>query len=228
MFERAQRTRNLWLELGQSTKFWFNPCGSLLVARSKEEIEVLEELVSSRQDIEGLRLLTPKETLKKSPGLVQEGLLGALWSESEICVDPQDALQKLSLFLEDCGVNFQNSTKVTAVESGQLIANGERLCAEQIIICTGSDLQTLFPNEFRNSGVVNCQLQMFRTKAQPCSWLLGPMLAAGLSLLHYPAFTELPSHKMFEESLIQETSKIVGTWNPCFGFSTWSWKNHSW
>ena len=48
------------------------------MARSKEEIEVLEELVSSRQDIEGLRLLTPKEALKKSPGLVQEGLLGAL------------------------------------------------------------------------------------------------------------------------------------------------------
>ena len=209
IFERAQRTRNLWLELGQSTKFWFNPCGSLLVAHSKEEIEVLEELVSSRQDIEGLRLLTPKETLKKSPGLVQEGLLGALWSESEICVDPQDALQKLSLFLEDCGVNFQNSTKVTAVESGQLIANGERWCAEQIIICTGSDLQTLFPNEFRNSGVVNCQLQMFRTKAQPCSWLLGPMLAAGLSLLHYPAFTELPSHKMLKDRLSKKHPKLL-------------------
>ena len=116
MFQRAQRTRNLWLELGQSAKFWFNPCGSLLVACSKEEIVVLEEFVSSRQDIKGLRLLTPKETLKKSPGLVQEGLLGALWSESEICVDPQDAIQKISLFLEDCGVNFQNSTKVTAVE----------------------------------------------------------------------------------------------------------------
>ena len=209
MFERAQRTRNLWLELGQSTKFWFNPCGSLLVARSKEEIEVLEELVFSRQDIERLRLLTPKEALKKSPGLVQEGLLGALWSESEICVDPQDALQKLSLFLEDCGVNFQNSMKVTAVESGQLIANGERWCAEQIIICTGSDLQTLFPNEFRNSGVVNCQLQMFRTKAQPCSWLLGPMLAAGLSLLHYPAFTELPSHKMLKDRLSKKHPKLL-------------------
>ena len=209
IFERAQRTRNLWLELSQSAKFWFNPCGSLLVARSKEEIEVLEELVSSRQDIEGLRLLTPKETLKKSPGLVQEGLLGALWSESEICVDPQDALQKLSLFLEDCGVNFQNSKKVTAVESGQLIANGERLCAEQIIICTGSDLQTLFPNEFRNSGVINCQLQMFRTKAQPCSWLLGPMLAAGLSLLHYPAFTELPSHKMLKDRLSKKHPKFL-------------------
>ena len=128
------------------------------MARSKEEIVVLEELVSLRQDIEGLRLLTPKEALKKSPGLVQEGLLGALWSESEICVDPQEAIQKNSLWLEACGVNFQNSTKVTAVESGQLIANRERWCAKQIIICSGSNLQTLFPNEFHNSGVVNCQL----------------------------------------------------------------------
>ena len=65
IFKRALRTRNLWLELGQSAKFWFNPCGSLLMARSKEEIVVLEELVSLRQDIEGLRLLTPKEALKK-------------------------------------------------------------------------------------------------------------------------------------------------------------------
>ena len=55
IFERAMRTRNLWLELGQSAKFWFNPCGSLLVASSKEEIVVLEECFYSRQDIEGLR-----------------------------------------------------------------------------------------------------------------------------------------------------------------------------
>ena len=96
------------------------------MARSKEEIVVLEEFVSSRQDIERLRPLTSKEALKKSPGLVQEGLLGALWSESETCEDPQDAIQKISLWLKDCGVNFQNSTTVTAVESGQLIANVER------------------------------------------------------------------------------------------------------
>ena len=29
----------------------------------------------------------------------------------------------------------------------------------------------------------------------------------------------------FEGSLIQGTSKITGTWNPCFVFSKWSWKN---
>ncbi len=51
--KRALRTRNLWLELGQSAKFWFNPCGSLLVARSKEEIVVLEELVSLNKTSKG-------------------------------------------------------------------------------------------------------------------------------------------------------------------------------
>ena len=131
-------------------------------------------------------------------------------SESEICVDPQDAIQKISLWLEDCGVNFKNSTTVTAVESGQLIANGERWYAKQIIICSGSDLQTLFPNEFRNSGLVNCQLQMFRTNAQPCSWLLlGPMLASGLSLLHYPAFTALPSNQALKDRLSKEDTKLL-------------------
>ena len=98
---------------------------------------------------------------------------------------------------------------MTAVESGQVIANGERWCAKQIIICSGSDLQTLFPNRFRNSGVVNCQLQMFRTKAQPCSWLLGPMLATGLSLLHYPAFTELPSHLALKNRLSKAQPKLL-------------------
>jgi hypothetical protein len=49
-----------------------------LEARSKEELVVLEEFISSRQDIDGLLLLTPKEALKKSPDSVQEGLLVAL------------------------------------------------------------------------------------------------------------------------------------------------------
>ncbi len=99
MFERAQRTRNLFgWNLAKVPSF-----GSIHVALCwwlvpKRKLKFWRNLSLSRQDIEGLRLLTPKETLKKSPGLVQEGLLGALWSESEICVDPQEAIQKISLF----------------------------------------------------------------------------------------------------------------------------------
>ena len=50
---------------------------------------------------------------------------------------------------------------------------------------------------------------MFRTKAQLCSWLLGPMLATGLSLLHYPAFTELPSHLALKNRLSKAQPKLL-------------------
>ena len=50
---------------------------------------------------------------------------------------------------------------------------------------------------------------MFRTKAQLCSWLLGPMLATGLSLLHYPAFTELLSHLALKNRLSKAQPKLL-------------------
>jgi glycine/D-amino acid oxidase-like deaminating enzyme len=59
ILQRVLRSCSIWLELGQSAKFWFNSCASLLVAHSKEEIAVLEEFVSSRPNINELRLLTP-------------------------------------------------------------------------------------------------------------------------------------------------------------------------
>ena len=50
---------------------------------------------------------------------------------------------------------------------------------------------------------------MFRTNAQPCSWLLGPMLASGLSLLHYPAFTALKSYQTLKDRLSKEHPKLL-------------------
>ena len=49
---------------------------------------------------------------------------------------------------------------------------------------------------------------MFLTNTQPCS-CLGPMLAAGLSLKHYPAFTELPSHQTLKDRSSKEHPKLL-------------------
>src|SRR5262249_30733748 len=52
-------------------------------------------------------------------------------------------------------------------------------------------LQSLYPEALDRAGLVRCKLQMMRT--QPMPWRLGPMLAAGLTLLHYRAFQACPS-----------------------------------
>jgi len=61
-----------------------------------------------------------------------------------------------------------------------------------VFVCTGDDPRTLFPAECERAGLIRCKLQMMRS--QPIApGLVGPMLAAGLTLLHYPAFAACPS-----------------------------------
>jgi hypothetical protein len=60
--------------------------------------------------------------------------------------------------------------------------------AEQIIICNGSDFESLYPDFFATSGLTRCKLQMLRTKPQPIGWELGPSLAGGLTFRFYPSF----------------------------------------
>jgi FAD dependent oxidoreductase TIGR03364 len=57
-----------------------------------------------------------------------------------------------------------------------------------IIVASGDDFQTLFPQLFATAGVTRCKLQMLRTEQQPENWRLGPSLAFGLSFRYYPSF----------------------------------------
>ena len=76
---------------------------------------------------------------------------------------------------------------------------------DQTVICGGSDFRTLFPELHARSGIRLCKLQMMRTVPQPGGWRLGPMIAGGLTLCHYPTFQDCPSlprlRRRFEESM---------------------------
>ena len=209
--ERALRSRRVWLELGAQAGFWHDPVGSLLVARTPDELQVLEEFVThSAPEGYTTQMLSAEEALQKSPGLVREGLLGALWSDQEVCVDPVEALQKIPAWLQaQYQVEFCYQTTVTHVESGRLRAGGTDWQAEQIIVCSGADLQTLFPKELAESGIQNCQLHMFRTVPQSGNWRLGPLLAAGLTLLHYPAFALAPSLPQLRQRLQADFAPLL-------------------
>lgn len=208
----ARRSRELWLELARETGIWVHLCGSLHLAFEDNEWAVLNEF-AARSAGWGYEceLLSPAATLERCPAVRGEGLRGALASASECCVDPREAIARLPHFLsEKHGVRFHFGRPVVGVDAGRLTtSDGDTHSAERILVCSGSDFETLFPQVFARSGLRRCKLQMMRTAAQPGGWRLGPHVAGGLTLCHYEAFAECPSLERLRRRIAETMPEYV-------------------
>ena len=170
------------------------------VARSADEEAVLLEFLELGAPEARRRYVSARDALRVAPGLVETGLRGALWSDTECCVDPREAIAKLAAWLA-AQRDVVRITSAVVIEAGALrsgehgvrLADGAELHAARVIVCPGEDLDTLFPGLLRSTPLQRCKLQMMRTAPQPRSWRLGPMLAAGSTLRHYAAFRDCPS-----------------------------------
>ncbi len=207
----ALHSSQLWSQLAESSGLWLDPCGSLHLAHRADELAVLEEYChltpsSERQP----RMLTPAETLTRSAAANPEDLLGAMWSPTELCVNPSATLAMLPKWLQArYAVEFFTDTQIVAVEDRQAVASdGRRWRADRVLVCSGTDMQTLFPDSFRDVGLLVTKLQMLRTVPQPREWRMGPLLASGLTLRHYASFAVCPSLARLRKRIAQETPAL--------------------
>src|SRR5580700_6018061 len=104
----ALRSRELWLELKKEAGIWVNECGSIHLAHRPDEMAVLAEFAQRAPALgHTFRLLTGEETAAASSAANPTGLLGGLWSPTELCVDPREAIASTADWLRDRhGVEF--------------------------------------------------------------------------------------------------------------------------
>ncbi len=197
----ALRSRQIWREVLDESGLPYRPTGSLHVVYHRDEADVAREF-AERAPGAGYTCtwLSPAEVLSKSQSVSPAGLLGGIWSPTELTVDPRQVLAKLPAFLtEKFGVQFRFGTAVRAIQLPRIEAGAEVWTAAHALVCGGDDFETLFPESFAASGIDRCKLQMMRTAPQKNGWELGPALAAGLTLRFYPAFelctATLPKYK---------------------------------
>lgn len=194
-YERALRSRQVWKELGQQAGIQLHDEGSLHLAYDDAALQVMEELAAAYGAERNCRLLSPAETVALSPAVQPEGLKGALRSPDELIIDPREAIAQVAAWLqEQRQVHFHWNTAVTRIE-GQTVhfGDGRTRSADLILVCSGADFETLYPEIYRQSPITKCKLQMMRLVAQPGNWRIGPALCGSLSLLHYGAFRVAPS-----------------------------------
>ena len=192
LLTRALRSRELWLECAAGAGFGAEQCGAMHVAQEPDELALLEEFVTLHGEAGyGARLLTGDQACAACPGLRRGRVVGAMHTDRELCVNPREAIRSLPSFLErEHNVQFRFATAVKHVDSAFVAcAAGGDVRADRIVVCSGPEMELLFPDILRDGGVVKCKLQMMRTAPQPEGWRIGSHLAAGLTLLHYSAFS---------------------------------------
>lgn len=203
LYERAMRSRSIWIEICTEAGIWYDPVGSLHLAYHPEEWQVLEEL----QAVYGHRqtqLLDSAAVRSHSPFTQPNGLIGGWYSPTETIVDPRQAIALIPGWLEGkYGVKFIWDKAVTDIAYPAVYAGKEVWEADRLFVCSGADFETLYPELFREAPITKCKLQMMRMGSQPNEQRIGPALCGGLSLAHYTSFRAAPSldllKKKFEE-----------------------------
>ena len=210
LHEMALRSREIWLEVLRAGELPFFATGSVH-ATYREDEEAVGREFSEKGPSLGYECawLTPRETLERTSAVRADGLRGALWSATELTVDPRQIISSLPKFLtERYGVQFCFNTAVRSVETSRLEEGGQNWEADSIIVASGDDFQTLFPEYFRQSGITRCKLQMMRTVPQPEGWSLGPSLAFGLTFKHYPTFQVCRSLQTLKKRIARENPEF--------------------
>ncbi len=207
MHQMALRSRELWQEVLEASHVPYFPTGSLHVAYREDEAAVGQEFcaVAPKQGYT-CEWLGAEDVLARSDAVQPKGLAGAIWSPTEIMVDPRLALAHLPWFLtEEFKVQFRMGMAVRSIDLPKVEGGGEEWHVQAVIVCAGDDFESLYPQLFRNAGMTRCKLQMMRTRPQPEGWQLGPALAGGLTLRFYESFQICRTLRSLKERIAAET-----------------------
>ena len=210
LYERAVLSKQIWKEICDETKIWYDEVGSLHMAYDELEEKVLQEFFEASSKERNCELLNARQTIQKSKAVVTRNLRCSLFSKDEMIVDPREAISKIPLYLsEKYGVQFIWNSGVTKVFHSNVWVGRKIYEADEIFICSGADFESLFPELFAGLPLTKCKLQMMRVEAQQDGWRIGPALCGGLSLIYYKSFEAASSLQQLKEKYKRELPEYL-------------------
>ncbi len=195
---RALESIALYSELAEVVPFTFSRCGSLYAATTPAELAVLEEFAMLGPG-RGYRcdLLDGAQAKAVVPVLEAANVPAGLYFPDDARLEPRSLFRRLIPWMvRDLGTTYRPASVAVEVSasSGEArvrTADGDEFHARHVVVCSGADLRTLFPERFRAAGLHRCKLLMLRTVPQ-ADRCLPATLASGLTLRRYPSFRLCP------------------------------------
>jgi len=214
-FEYGRVTTATYKEIQEKFDISIRNNGSLYIASSKEELTLLEELqeIMKEREYDSI-LFTKEETLLKYANIKNDYCYGSLFFAQEVSAEPDKLIHQVLSYLQtqEKFTYINNTTAVVCDEfNGKNFledAAGNEYYADRILICSGRDFRTLFPNVFYESELQICKLNMLSTFPQKQTQLLGNILT-GLTIRRYSSFKETKSYSSLP---IQHEKKELNDW----------------
>lgn len=190
MLNRALRSREIWKDVSSKANIWHDECGSIHLAYNSDEQTVLTELydVFLAQG-RNVQLLNPEQISNKFNGVNPHGLICGLYSDSEIIVNSPKAIPAVASYLANqLNVQFYWDMAISKIETGKVSCGNTVFETDLVVLCSGADFETLFPESFSNLAITKCKLQMMRFVSNTPNWRINTSVCGGLSLIHYTSF----------------------------------------
>ncbi|MFN8473544.1 MAG: TIGR03364 family FAD-dependent oxidoreductase [Anaerolineae bacterium] len=199
----------IYRELQAQRDLGVRATGSLYVASSETENRVLQEFAQIYGADYRCEYLAAADALYRYHFIRPSYCTGALVFADDLSLDPRVLLARFIPFMTDTlPVEYLPHTNVTSVKAAGdhcavRTANGKTYIAERVVVCSGAEHRTLFPEVFAQSGLEVCKLQMMRTIPQPIP-TLPHCLLSGMSIRRYPGFKACPSYNIMQAEAVDE------------------------
>jgi FAD dependent oxidoreductase TIGR03364 len=205
--DSAPLARERWIKLAQQAGVAVTEGGTLIVARHKEELAVME--AAAADPARRARMRSAKKLGRLAP-IPVDGVLGAFHAKEDLRIGPRSAPAALArLLMRDQSARLEWGTHVHEIEPGLVHAGSVRVRAAAIVVCPGAD-RDLLPASLRASHLERdtTQRQMLRVSG-PSGRRYRQTLATGLTLLEYPAFSQQADGLRLHERLELVSPELV-------------------
>ncbi len=208
-WRRAKRSSEIWADAAPQAGIAIEQRGACIVARRPEACDVLAAFQQTEMGRD-CRLITPSQATEHVPALRRDALQAALWSPHDLRVESRTAIPALARWLaEALDVTFLRSTLVRDIAPPHIDTTRGWIDADVVIVCPGTDFQTLYADRIAAQGVRTCQLHMLRLEpAQPIPRLATPVMS-DLSMGRYLGFAELPQAAALKQRLATEQATAL-------------------
>lgn len=200
-FDFGVKSLNIYKEIQQKFDISVRKNGSLYIASDDDEWLLANELFQHHQTTGyPCVLLSKRQCLERCPELKPEYVRGAIYFPDEVSVEPNVLIYRLLDYLkEQKKVELKSNTAVISCEENTegvtiTTAENDKVFTKKVIVCCGYTFNILYPNIFKNSGLIVSKLQMLQTIPMSNVLLAGNILT-GLSIRRYESFEAMPSYK---------------------------------